>query len=90
VVAVVAGTTQVYNDETPLTTRVPFDWQVLLGPVKIQCGSAVGATEPVTPVMVAWNVMIGPFTVLDCSADTDSVTAPLFTEIGSAVEIMEL
>ena len=60
------------------------------GPVSVQVGAPVGASEPVTPTIFPVNVMIWPPAVLDCKAVTLSVGVAGATKMLSSEELAEL
>ena len=51
--AELAAATQVNVEVIPLITGPEMELQEVLGPLSVQVGTPVGATEPVVPVIVA-------------------------------------
>ena len=61
-----------------------------LGPVKVQVGAPVGASEPVVPVIVPVKVTISPAPVLDRSPLTVRVGVSFATAKGSGLAMTGL
>ena len=58
--AVVTGTTQVYVETRPFALGPDDEEQVVDGPPRFHVTSPAGATDPMTPVMVAVKVTGAP------------------------------
>ena len=56
-------------------------------PVRLQLGAFVGATEPVTPVIVPVNVIVCPPALSDWEATTESNTGAFGTITESTTEL---
>ena len=61
-----------------------------LGPLKVQVGIPVGATDPLVPVMVPVKIMICPLPPDDCRPVTAKAGGSLLTLILIWAELIEL